>query len=261
MASRSRSSTSSSSTVDAGQQPPGVTPPVAVAGRPRVLDGSHHADQSCLTRTRTVSRRRPRRASGSTPRNIHISAMRSPSNRYTKALRDSSVLSSPGAAERGVLPLGRPPVGADAELLVEVDLAVGHLEDRAEDFEEPAEARRGRPPSGAGHGGGTTRSSVKILARVSWSWSKIALVMRFTVSTLGWSCSSVLQELVVGCPRDRTKPGCAGTSGEPWILRHGSAQQFYRCRLCTVSVASPDAPIAGRFVPWLARSRRRRTPT
>ena len=32
-----------------------------------------------------------------------------------------------------------------------------------------------------------TRSSVKSLARVSWSWAKIADVMRLTVSTLAWS--------------------------------------------------------------------------
>ena len=43
--------------------------------------------------------------------------------------------------KRGVFPLGRPPVGPDAELLVELDLAVGGFEPRADDLEETAEPR------------------------------------------------------------------------------------------------------------------------
>ncbi len=71
------------------------------------------------------------------PRNIHISAMRSPSNRYTNALRDSRAVAV--ATQRGVFPLGGPPVGAEAELLVELDLAVGGFEPRSDDAEQPSD--------------------------------------------------------------------------------------------------------------------------
>src|SRR6476619_4989084 len=45
------------------------------------------------------------------------------------------------ATQRGVFPLGSPPVGPDAELLVELYVAVGGFEERADDPEEPTEAR------------------------------------------------------------------------------------------------------------------------
>ena len=43
------------------------------------------------------------------------------------------------------------------------------------------------PAIGCGPRRWNTRSSVKIFASVSWSWSKIASVIRLTVSTFGWS--------------------------------------------------------------------------
>src|SRR5262249_35413423 len=45
------------------------------------------------------------------------------------------------AAQRGVLPLGGPPVGPEAELLIEGDLALGGFEPGPDDPEEAAEAR------------------------------------------------------------------------------------------------------------------------
>jgi hypothetical protein len=51
-----------------------------VAGRSGVLDCSHHADQSC-TFWPGGQAKKASAASGRAPRNIHISAIRSPSNR------------------------------------------------------------------------------------------------------------------------------------------------------------------------------------
>src|SRR5206468_5524174 len=45
------------------------------------------------------------------------------------------------AAQRGVFPLGGPPVGADAELLVESDLAAGGFEPGSDHLEQPSHAR------------------------------------------------------------------------------------------------------------------------
>ena len=66
--------------LEARQQPEGIAPPVVVACRSCVLDGSHHVVQSAA-RTSCRQARKASPASGSAPRNIHISAIRSPSNR------------------------------------------------------------------------------------------------------------------------------------------------------------------------------------
>jgi hypothetical protein len=90
------------------------------------------------------------------------------------------------APQRGVFPLGGPPVGSDTELLLELDVAVGGFEERADDSEEIHRDPRESPSIGCDEPRRwNTKSSVKIFARVSWSWSKIAGVMRLTVSTFG----------------------------------------------------------------------------
>ena len=98
----------------------------------------HHAPSLAHLRA-AIRRRTPRPASGSAPRNIHISAIRSPSNRYTKALRDSRVL--PLRPSVACSHSAAHPSVADAELLVELDLAVGGFEPRADDPEQPSETR------------------------------------------------------------------------------------------------------------------------
>ena len=151
VASRSRSSTSrvSGSTSDSSRQ---ASPHRQPSHAARASSMAHHA-ASLAAPAGGDQAKNASASSGRAPRNIHISAMRSPSNRYTNALRDSRVL--PLRRQRGVFPLGGPAVGAEAELLVELDLAVGGLEQRTEHAEQPAELRDGRPPSGPGHGGGT----------------------------------------------------------------------------------------------------------
>ena len=136
MARRSRSSTSSASrsTSDSSRQ---ASPQrLAVAGRAGVLDGS--APRPVSPSRPAVSRRtpRPRRAA---PRGTSTSR-RCGRPRTGRRRRSATRSVSPLRPERGVLELGRPAVGAEAELRVELDLAVGHLEDRAEHAEEPAEA-------------------------------------------------------------------------------------------------------------------------
>ena len=104
------------------------------------------------------------------------------------------------------------------------------------------------PAIGCGPRRWNTRSSVKIFARVSWSWSKIACVMRLTVLTLGWS-------LLIGPPESW-----------PWLSRrpyearrvraHRANQRTSRhgdsvvlpIRAPARFSASPDAPMPAGFV-------------
>ena len=137
--------------LDARQQPEGVTPPVLVAGRSRVLDGV--APRRPVLRSRPTSgEERLGRLGQRAEEHPHLGdpIAVEPVHEGVARLEGLAV-----AAERGVLPLGRPPVGPDAELLVELDLAVGGFEQRAEDPEEPAEARVVAGHRVRARGGGT----------------------------------------------------------------------------------------------------------
>ena len=81
---------------------------------------------------------RPRRAG---PRGTSTSRRSGRPRTGTRRRSSTRRVPLPLRPERGVLELGRPAVGAEAELLVELDLAAGHLEDGAEHLEEPADAR------------------------------------------------------------------------------------------------------------------------
>jgi hypothetical protein len=116
--------------------------------------------------------------SGGAPRNIHISAIRS------RCPTEGS-----GRSARGPIAPTRPPVGADTEELVELDVTVGELEDAPEGVEEAIDADvitcpLERPAQVEHH-------SVREQRRqVSRSSSKIALVIRLTVVT--FECSRIV---------------------------------------------------------------------
>ena len=123
--------------LDVAQQPERVAPPVAVAGRPRVLDGAHrkpflpHASGG---QAKKASAALGQRAEEHPHLGDPIAV--EPVDEGVARLERLAL-----AAQGGVFPLGGPPVGPDAELLVELDLAVGGLEPRADDLEETAEPR------------------------------------------------------------------------------------------------------------------------
>ena len=143
----------------------------------------------------------------------------------------------PCAAERGVLPLGRPPVGADAELLVEVDLAAGGLEDRAEHPEEPAE-----PGVVAGHGVRATEVEHEVVGEDLGQGVVVLVEDRLGHPVHGLDVGVVAhrsskQSLSVVTATVRSRAGRAHRAKHP-IFAYRPAQSFYRCRPRSVSVRS-----------------------
>ena len=101
---------------------------------------------------------------------------------------------------------------------------------------------------------------MKIFARASWSWSKIAFVIAFTVSTFGWSLIGP-PEVVCRWPDDRTKARCARASGEPTIFAEHRDSDVLPMAAGEGFRASPDAPTAGRFVRSHQSRRTKERPT
>ena len=203
--------------VDAGQQPPGVTPPAGVAGRPCVLNQARTTSPS-LVPNRQRQEKKASAASGGAPRNIHISAMRSSVEPvHERVARFERVVVAP-ATHRGVLPLRGPAVGADAELLVE--RGSGRRSSRSTirghrgDHQHPANRR----PSDRADRRWNTRSSVKMLGAGYRGPGRRS--PRSCGSRPGrWSArSSVLSEAVVADLATVRRASRAGTSGEPSIL-------------------------------------------
>lgn len=121
--------------VDVGQQPPRVPPSVAFAGRLCVLDGSHHGAQSRPTRGRSGEERIGGVREGA-QEHPHLGDAITVEPVHERVARLEGLV-VPLPDQGGVLPLGRPAVGTEAELLVEGDLAVGGLEVPTEDAEQP----------------------------------------------------------------------------------------------------------------------------
>ena len=136
--------------LDVRQEPVRVAPAVLVARRSRVLDDAHRTPV-LLTAGGSGEERLGRLGQGA-EEHPHLGdpIALEPVHEGVVRLEGLAV-----AAERGVLPLGGPAVGADAELLVELDVAVGRFEEGADDLEEPAEARVVAGHRVAGPGGGT----------------------------------------------------------------------------------------------------------
>ena len=162
------------------------------------------------------------------------------------------------AAERGVLPLGGPPVGPDAELLIEVDPTAGHLEERAEHVQETTE-----PAVIAGHRVRAPQVEHEIVGEDRRPGC------RDPGRRSPWSCGSRCRRSVDAhrsskklgrrCPRDGTKPAGAGTSGEPSIFEparlssstdavNGGFRSFSRCapsRSASYGLVRPHPPEQG----------------
>ena len=115
-----------------------------------------------------------------------------------------------------MLPLGGPAVGPDAELLLELDVAVGRFEEGADDLEESAE-----PGVVAGGRVRATEVEHEVVGEELGEGVVVlgedGSVMRLMVSTLGWSLLMVIS--LPGLRFTSTVRTPTRASGEPSIGR------------------------------------------